>query len=391
MKKGSNKNFTQGVFIGIVCTLVVVTIISVATGSLFTGADHIDRKTDKKLEALDSLIDKTYLYKNDIDDDVLKEGIIKGYIEALGDPYSEYYDEKEFKELTEATSGKFYGIGAAFSEKDTSGSLEVVRVYENMPAAKAGIKAGDILIKVDGKSIEGKSSDAVMNTVKGDKGTKVKLTFMRNGKEYETTCIRDEVKVPTIEYEMKQDKIGYISISEFTGETNTQFKEAFNSLKSKGMRAMVIDLRFNLGGRVDSTCDILDEILPKGVLAYTKDQKGEKSIVATSSDKTKWEKPIAVLVNEYSASASELFAGALQDYKAATIVGTTTFGKGVMQQMTGFKDGTGVKLTIAKYLTPKGQDINKKGLTPDIKVKDSRTNAEDKNDAQLEKALEILR
>ena len=154
---------------------------------------------------------------------------------------------------------------------------------------------------------------------------------------------------------------------------------------------MVIDLRFNLGGRVDSTCDILDEILPKGVLAYTKDQKGEKSIVATSSDKTKWEKPIAVLVNEYSASASELFAGALQDYKAATIVGTTTFGKGVMQQMTGFKDGTGVKLTIAKYLTPKGQDINKKGLTPDIKVKDSRTNAEDKNDAQLEKALEILR
>ena len=127
MKKGSNKNFTQGVFIGIVCTLAVVTIISVATGSLFTGADHIDRKTDKKLEALDSLIDKTYLYKNDIDDDVLKEGIIKGYIEALGDPYSEYYDEKEFKELTEATSGKFYGIGAAFSEKDTSGSLEVVR------------------------------------------------------------------------------------------------------------------------------------------------------------------------------------------------------------------------------------------------------------------------
>lgn len=391
MKKIKNKNFVQGLFAGIICTLVVCAVVTLTTGGAIGGTANIDKETSKKLSAIDSLIDEKYLYEKDIDQEALQQGLIKGYVEALGDPYSEYYDKEEYTELTQTTEGKFYGIGAAFSTENQGGYLEVVKVYENMPADKAGIKAGDKLIKVDGKSIEDKTAEAVINLVKGEEGTKVKLIFLRGDDQYTTTCTRAEVKVPTVSYEMKANKIGYIAISEFTAETYTQFDEAFDALKNQGMAGLVIDLRSNLGGRVDTTCQILDELLPEGTLVYTKDQNGKKTIVAKSDEKTKWQKPIAVLVNEYSASASELFTGALQDYDAATVVGTTTFGKGVMQQMFGFKDGTGVKLTIAKYYTPKGQDVNHKGITPDIKVKDTRKTADDTNDAQLNKALETVK
>ncbi len=390
MKKFKNKNFIQGVFAGIICTLVVCAVVTVTTGGVIGNTAHLDKETSKKLSAINSLIDEKYLYEKDIDEEALQQGILKGYVEALGDPYSEYYDKEEYTELTQSTEGKFYGIGAAFSIENQGGYLEVIKVYEDMPADKAGIKAGDKLIKVNGESIEDKTAEAVVTMVKGKEGTKVKLTFMRGDDQYTTTCTRAEVKVPTVSYEMKANKIGYIAISEFTAETYTQFDEAFKALKKQGMSGMVIDLRSNLGGRVDTTCQILDELLPEGTLVYTKDQNGKKTIVAESDEDTKWEKPIAVLVNEYSASASELFTGALQDYDAATVVGTTTFGKGVMQQMFEFKDGTGIKLTIAKYFTPKGQDVNHKGITPDIKVEDTRQSVEDTNDAQLNKALEVV-
>ena len=361
-----------------------------ATGDIF--GKNIDKATAIKLQNIDRIIEEKYLYSDKIDQNDLKEGMIKGYIQGLGDPYSAYYDKKEFKELTESTEGTFYGIGAQFNTATNEGFLTVVNVYEGSPAKKAGIRAGDVLTKVDGKDVGGMSAESVVSRIKGKNGSKVKLTFTRNKKNTYTVDVkREKIEVPTVAYRMQRDNIGYIQITEFTGETATQFNDAFVKLEKQGMVGLVIDLRNNPGGRVDTTGKILDKLLGKGPLVKVKDKNGKEEVLIDSDEKHKWNKPIVVLINGYSASASELFAGAMQDYEAATIIGTKSYGKGVVQQIFSINDGTGVKLTIAEYFTPKGHVVNKKGITPDIKVEETRKTPEDPNDAQLLKAFEVVK
>ena len=388
--KKEKKQFIKGIIAGVLLSTLVVVGFKFATGDIF--GKNIDKATAIKLQNIDRLIEEKYLYSDKIDQNALKEGMIKGYIQGLGDPYSAYYDKKEFKELTESTEGTFYGIGAQFNTATNEGFLTVVNVYEGSPAKKAGIRAGDVLTKVDGKDVGGMSAESVVSRIKGKNGSKVKLTFTRNKKDTYTVDVkREKIEVPTVAYRMQRDNIGYIQITEFTGETATQFNDAFVKLEKQGMVGLVIDLRNNPGGRVDTTGKILDKLLGKGPLVKVKDKNGKEEVLIDSDEKHKWNKPIVVLINGYSASASELFAGAMQDYEAATIIGTKSYGKGVVQQIFSINDGTGVKLTIAEYFTPKGHVVNKKGITPDIKVEETRKTPEDPNDAQLLKGFEVVK
>ena len=388
--KKEKKQFIKGIIAGVLLSTLVVVGFKFATGDIF--GKNIDKATAIKLQNIDRLIEEKYLYSDKIDQNALKEGMIKGYIQGLGDPYSAYYDKKEFKELTESTEGTFYGIGAQFNTATNEGFLTVVNVYEGSPAKKAGIRAGDVLTKVDGKDVGGMSAESVVSRIKGKNGSKVKLTFTRNKKDTYTVDVkREKIEVPTVAYRMQRDNIGYIQITEFTGETATQFNDAFVKLEKQGMVGLVIDLRNNPGGRVDTTGKILDKLLGKGPLVKVKDKNGKEKVLIDSDEKNKWNKPIVVLINGYSASASELFAGAMQDYEAATIIGTKSYGKGVVQQIFSINDGTGVKLTIAEYFTPKGHVVNKKGIMPDIKVEETRKTPEDPNDAQLLKAFEVVK
>ena len=388
--KKEKKQFIKGIIAGVLLSTLVVVGFKFATGDIF--GKNIDKATAIKLQNIDCLIEEKYLYSDKIDQNALKEGMIKGYIQGLGDPYSAYYDKKEFKELTESTEGTFYGIGAQFNTATNEGFLTVINVYEGSPAKKAGIRAGDVLTKVDGKDVGGMSAESVVSRIKGKNGSKVKLTFTRNKKDTYTVDVkREKIEVPTVAYRMQRDNIGYIQITEFTGETATQFNDAFVKLEKQGMVGLVIDLRNNPGGRVDTTGKILDKLLGKGPLVKVKDKNGKEEVLIDSDEKHKWNKPIVVLINGYSASASELFAGAMQDYEVATIIGTKSYGKGVVQQIFSINDGTGVKLTIAEYFTPKGHVVNKKGITPDIKVEETRKTPEDPNDAQLLKAFEVVK
>lgn len=388
--KKEKKQFIKGIIAGVLLSTLVVVGFKFATGDIF--GKNIDKATAIKLQNIDRLIEEKYLYSDKIDQNALKEGMIKGYIQGLGDPYSAYYDKKEFKELTESTEGTFYGIGAQFNTATNEGFLTVINVYEGSPAKKAGIRAGDVLTKVDGKDVGGMSAESVVSRIKGKNGSKVKLTFTRNKKDtYIVDVKREKIEVPTVAYKMQRDNIGYIQITEFTGETATQFNDAFVKLEKQGMVGLVIDLRNNPGGRVDTTGKILDKLLGKGPLVKVKDKNGKEEVLIDSDEKHKWNKPIVVLINGYSASASELFAGAMQDYEAATIIGTKSYGKGVVQQIFSINDGTGVKLTIAEYFTPKGHVVNKKGITPDIKVEETRKTPEDPNDAQLLKGFEVVK
>ena len=356
----------------------------------FTSENISKSDVEQKLDQLNGLIESYYLYEDEIDEDVLIDGIYSGYASALGDPYTVYYDKEETKALLETTSGEFSGIGATMSKNINSGEITVVNVYEDSPADKAGLKAGDILYQVDGKDAEGQELDTVVSWIKGEKGTDVAIKVMRAGEAVETVATRDVIQVQTVRYEMKEDSIGYIMVSEFDDVTYDQFKEALDDLEAQGMQGLVIDLRGNPGGNLTTVTDMLKILLPEGTIVSTEDKYGNVEEVACDG-KNEFTKPLAVLVNQYSASASEIFAGAVQDYGTGQIVGVTTYGKGVVQQPMDLNDGTYLKLTIAEYYTPSGRSINGEGVTPDVEV-EYEYNADDPQaDNQLEKAMEIVR
>lgn len=356
----------------------------------FTSENISKSDVEQKLDQLNGLIESYYLYEDEIDEDVLIDGIYSGYASALGDPYTVYYDKEETKALLETTSGEFSGIGATMSKNINSGEITVVNVYEDSPADKAGLKAGDILYQVDGKDAEGQELDTVVSWIKGEKGTDVAIKVMRAGEAVETVATRDVIQVQTVRYEMKEDSIGYIMVSEFDDVTYDQFKEALDDLEAQGMQRLVIDLRGNPGGNLTTVTDMLKILLPEGTIVSTEDKYGNVEEVACDG-KNEFTKPLAVLVNQYSASASEIFAGAVQDYGTGQIVGMTTYGKGVVQQLMDLNDGTYLKLTIAEYYTPSGRSINGEGVTPDVEV-EYEYNADDPQaDNQLEKAMEIVR
>lgn len=382
------KGFIKGALAGALLTLLVVSLA--ACGLQHINEGIISSDTETKLSYLKKLIDETYLH--DVKEKDLNEGIYKGYVEGLGDQYSAYYDKKETKELTESLDGSFSGIGAVMTQDASSGVITITQVYDDSPAKKAGIKAGDILYRVEEKTVTGKDLDKVVSWIKGKKGTKVNLTLLRgtNSDKIKVTATRDVINVETVKYKVLENQIGYISISEFDSVTGAQFAKALKQLQKKNIEGLVVDLRNNPGGSLSTVCDILDSILPKGLIVYTKDKNGKKEEY-TSDEKHRLNLPMSVLVNGQSASASEIFAGAVQDYGKAEIIGTQTYGKGVVQNLFDLKDGTCVKLTTSEYFTPKGRNIDGKGITPDVKI-EYKYNAKDpKADNQLDKAVSVVK
>ena len=393
-----NKGFIKGALFGALTVLLVMAILS--CGMKLAGGikdknqsdsrEVVGKSEETKITLLKTLIDR--YYRGDVDDEALQEGLYKGYIEALNDPYSAYYDEEETKELNEAITGEFCGIGALMSQDKSTGLITIVQVYENSPASEAGLKEKDVLYKVDGKDILDKSLNEVVNKVRGEEGTTVELTVLRgeDGDEITMTATRRVIQTHTVESQVLEGDIGVLSVSEFGAVTKEQYKTALEELENQGIQGLIVDLRGNPGGSLDVVVDILDEMLPEGMIVSVKDKDG-KVEEYTSDDEHQFRKPLVVLVDGNSASASEIYAGAIQDYGIGQIVGTQTYGKGVVQQIYDLKDGSCVKLTIAEYLTPKGRSIDGEGITPDVEVEYERDENRPDYDNQMEKALELIK
>lgn len=372
--------------IGALCGALTVLLVGIVVLQGIKKNTVVDSGVETKLSYVKSLIQSKYLYEDEIDEEVLRDSLIKGYVAGLSDPYSVYYDEAETKELLETTSGEFEGIGVVLQQDIDTKFITFITVYENSPAEKGGFKSGDILYKVNGEDVSIQDLDKVVAKVRGKKGTTVELTVLRgeNLEEVTATLTRDKVEIQTVASELKEGDIGYIQITQFDTATYGQFEKALTELTQKGAKGFVFDVRSNPGGNLDTVCDMLDLILPKGTIVYTEDKSGKKDVIS-SDDEHKLDVPMAVLINGNSASASEIFAGAIKDYKVGTIVGTTTYGKGIVQQLFPMTDGTCLKLTISEYFTPSGNTIHQKGVEPDVEVEYT------KEDNQLEKACEIIR
>lgn len=385
----NKKDFFKGALCGALAILLVTGTAS--CGKVLLGkADVLDKEARSKIGALETLVD-TY-YKDDVKLDDMKDGLYKGYISGLGDPYSQYFNKEETKKLNESISGEFGGIGAILREDPDTGYVQVVKVYKDSPAETAGIKAEDYIYKVDGKDMGGKDISEVVSHVRGEKGTEVKLTMIRGseGKEIETTAVRDIIKAETVSSNMMQDQIGYISITEFDEVTADQYEKALKELEDQGMKGLIVDVRNNPGGNLEIVRQICDQMLPKGTIVSTKDKNGKEEVL-TSDGEHQFKKPLVVLVNGMSASASEIFSGAIQDYGTGTLVGEKTFGKGIVQQIFSLKDGSSVKITVSEYFTPKGRSIHGKGIKPDVEIPLEWDENEEIPDNQLRKAVEILK
>ena len=381
-KNMKNKEFKKGIAIGVASTLVVTgTVFASYQKMLFPKGNALsDVKTVQKLNYLEELIDKEYL--DEKDESSLREGLYAGLFAGLKDPYSTYYTAEQYKELNTSNEGSYVGIGAVL-QKDDAGGAKIIQLYEGGPGEQAGLKKGDVIKAVDGADVTDKETSDIASMVREneEKTRDVKVE------------IRD-VEIQTVSHEMLSEDTGYIRISEFSEVTSDQYKKAFADLKDQGMKKLVVDLRDNPGGLLTAVCGVLRQILPEGLIVYTEDKNGKRE-EETCDGKNELDMPLAVLVNGNSASASEIFAGAVKDYGIGTIVGTTTYGKGVVQTIHSLTDGSAVKITIAKYFTPKGNDINKKGINPDVEAGLSGditdwTELTHKEDTQLQTALKEI-
>lgn len=318
----------------------------------------------KKLETVRRDIENNYI--EDIDREKLFEGALKGMVASLEDPYSYYLTQEELEDFNIATSGTYQGIGVQI-EKSEDNQIMIFQVFKNSPAMEAGLLTGDKIIKVDGQEVDWSVYEQAVAMMKsGEPGSTVMLTIVRDGETMEVEVRRDIVEIPDMEYEMLDEDIGYIWLYSFDGQAAKNFKEAIEDLQNKGMKGLILDLRGNGGGLLEVCREIADVLLPEGLVVYSESRSGKRTEYKSDADALGI--PLVILVNEYSASASEVLTGAVQDYGVGTVIGTTTFGKGVVQTMKPYEDGGALKLTTYKYFTPKGRDINKKGIEPDIQV-----------------------
>lgn len=384
-RKKKSQGFASGMIIGAVSAFmaVILLILSVAAvciakgyihigvnGDVYiqsdaiTDSDGIGSEVEGKLNAIDSVLESFYF--GDVDDETAKDNIYKAYLSSYGDKYTMYYTADEYKALKESTNGKFYGIGAVCQLSGEGGVL-LVDVYDNGAGYQAGLRSGDRVVNVDGRDITDMELSSAVALIKGDKGTSVTLEVIRGTERLTFSAVRDAVEAKTVSYTLLDNNIGYLSISQFEEVTTKQFKAAVEDLQSQGMKGLVIDIRNNPGGLLDTVVGMLKYMLPDGLIVYTEDKQGNRKEYK-GQDNDEFNLPLAVIVNGNSASASEIFAGAIQDYGKGTIIGTQTYGKGIVQTVKPLTDGSAIKFTIAKYFTPKGQDIHGKGVTPDMVV-----------------------
>ena len=357
-------------------------------------------KFEKKISMINRYLEQGYIY--DYDEEKMMESAVSGYVAGLDEKYTNYYTPEQFESYNESLQDSYVGIGIVIARNDYD-QIEVVAPFEGSSAYEAGVKPGDILTKVDGVEYGGdKMEEAVAKIKSGKEGTTVDVTFVRNGEELNMTIERRRVSSESVKSEMLQNNIGYMRISAFNTsdegndeDTYAEFLENYESLKSQGMNKMIIDLRDNPGGSLDVVCNIADRILPEGLITYIEYKDGTRD--EYKSDKEQIDMPMVVLINENSASASEVLTGALKDYKKATVIGKKSYGKGVVQSVIPFRDGSGMSMTIARYYSPNGVCIHGTGIEPDIEVDipeefaDYYASALDKkDDTQLQKAIEVL-
>ncbi len=405
VRKARKKGFLQGflltmgilvIVLGIRMSISVVKMIS--DGSWYSklfgvSSDSVlDRETIDKLNNLYGLIKGTYI--EDVDKKTLQEGLYRGLLEALDDPYSVYYNKEEYAEMMESTSGTFEGIGAYLTQDPETKDISVVKPIKDSPAQKAGMLADDIIVEVDGEDVTGQDLNLVVSKLRGPKGTEVKVGVQRKGEDdiIRFDIKRAEINSESVDHEMLEDKIGYIQIMDFADDTANQFNEAMDDLEDQGMKKLIIDLRSNGGGYVDVSVQIADRLVRDGVIVSVRDRNELSYSYEDAGDEKYLKIPCVVLVDGNTASASEILTGALRDYKIATVMGTKTFGKGITQIITPLEDGSGVKITNSKYYSPNGENIHGKGIEPDVEVEfDAERYKEDGTDNQLEEAIRYLK
>lgn len=384
--------FVLGLVIGLLAALIITSIIFRRNVSLSEDT-LLDAQVLKKIEALENIIHDRF-YLSEMTDEQLEEGIYRGMLAALDDPYSEYYTEEELEQLMNQAEGIYYGIGA-YVQLDSETSLpRITGVIADTPAEEADLRPMDLIYKVDDESTYGLSLTEAVALIKGPQGSKVTLTIIREGEdEYlEVTLPRRKVESPTVEFEMLDEDIAYIQITEFDDVTVDQFADAYAMAKGSNMKGLILDLRANPGGSLNAVVEIARMILPEGMIVYTEDKAGKRSEYRCDGSK-ELTVPLVVLIDGNSASAAEILAGAIQDHQLGTLVGTTTFGKGIVQQIIALEDGSAIKLTISSYFTPNGRNIHGIGIEPNVECEfDGETyySTEDHYDNQLEKAKEVL-
>ena len=353
-------------------------------------AEGFDEDVIEKINLLKSAIE--YYYVEDLDEDAMADGLYSGLMNSLGDPYAEYYTPDQWIAMQNSTEGIYYGIGAYMKKDTVTGYPQITGIIRETPAEEAGLLIDDYIYEVDGKDVFDMNLSDVTGMIKGPEGTTVSLTVIRpsTGEELDMTIERRKVETPTVEYEMLEGNIGYISIAEFDTVTVDQFAEALATVKGNNMEGLILDLRGNPGGSLNAVVEIARMLLPKGMIVYTEDKYGERNEYTCDGQRC-IDVPMVVLVNGGSASASEILAGAIKDYGIGTLLGTTTYGKGIVQRLIALDDGSAIKLTVSHYYTPLGNDIHKVGVVPDEELEfDADAYAKDATDNQLERALEML-
>lgn len=418
-----NKNrFWRGVMVGVLVTAFACLVtVGASAGIYMFGRSVIDNQAEmqvqdgygpaseireldmeqvnEKLSQLQALVDQYYLFDDEIEVGREEAGIYQGFLLGLNDPYAVYYTPEELASFMDETTGSYCGIGAMVSQNVVTGISTIIRVFEGSPAEEAGILPGDMIYKVDGTEVTGMDLTLIVNNyVKGEEGTDVVVTVFRESEdEYkDLTVTRRPIDVQTVSGKMLDDKIGYVSVLEFDQITGGQFTAEIEELEQQGMEKLIVDLRDNPGGELTTVVDMVDYIVKDGGRILTVADKYGKEEIYKAEDGHSLDLPMVVLVNENSASASEVFTGAVKDYGVATVVGTRTFGKGIVQTLFPLSDGSAVKLTTNHYYTPDGHDIHEKGVEPDV-VEELNEEAAtmavvpEEKDNQLQKAIEILK
>lgn len=370
-------------------------LLCVLLMALILGGVKIYRyKNPSKEEVIQQYIAQDYLYE--VDGQAVVEGKYAGMLAALQDPYTMYYTESAYTSQKQSNDGVYKGVGVVMQENKETGEVVIVRCYADSPGEQAGLLPGDMIAQVNGIDITVDNQGEMIQEIRDSSDVPVQLGIYREGQRdlIEVELTQAEINIPYVEYRMLDGKMGYLAIYEFTATTAEQFKAAMTDLQEQGMEKLIIDLRSNPGGLVTSVTEILESILPKGLIVYTEDKNGDREEYSGAGE-TPLSIPLVVLVDQYSASASEIFAGAVKDYELGTLVGMTTYGKGVVQSIISLEDGTGIKLTTANYYTPKGTNIDGTGITPDVEVElddaiENVVQGDPNTDNQMQKAMEIL-